>query len=56
MIRIQKGLKFYTNSVKKAVAKVYPLFEEYDELGKLKAVYSKDDPYEINLIACGYNF
>ena len=49
-------MKFYCNTVKKAVAKVYPLFEEYDEHCKLKPMYLRDDPYEIVSVACGYNF
>ena len=53
---IPKGLKFYCNTVKKAVARVYPLFEEYDEHCKLKPMYLRDDPYEIVSVSCGYNF
>lgn len=53
---IPHGLKFFCNTVKKAVAKVYKLFEDYDDLNKLKPHYFRDDPYEINQVACGYNF
>jgi len=49
-------LKFFCNTVKKAIEKIYPLFEDYDELNKLSPVYAKDDLYEINQIVCGYNF
>ena len=40
--------------------KQYPLFDDYDEYGKLKPIVTtgkmKDQPYEITHVACGDNF
>jgi alpha-tubulin suppressor-like RCC1 family protein len=56
ILNLPKNLQFFCNTVKKAVAKVYPLFDDYDEYGKLKPTYTKDDPYEVNQVACGVDF
>jgi len=55
-IRIPKGPVFFKKQVARTELKRYPLFDDYDEHGKLKVVYHKDDMYEINQICCGENF
>lgn len=38
------------------MTKQYPLFNDYDDYGRLKAVCAKNATYEVNQICCGDNF
>jgi alpha-tubulin suppressor-like RCC1 family protein len=53
---IPKGTQFFCNTQVATIIKQYPLFDDYDEFSKLRSLYAKDDPYEINQIVCGDNF
>jgi len=53
---VPKGTQFFCNTQVTTIIKQYPLFDDYDEFSKLRPLYVKDDPYEINQIVCGDNF
>jgi alpha-tubulin suppressor-like RCC1 family protein len=53
---VPKGTQFFCNTQVATIIKQYPLFDDYDEFSKLRSLYAKDDPYEINQIVCGDNF
>lgn len=54
--RIKDAPVFFCHTKAKTRLKEYPLFNDYDEVGRLKPVFNKDLPYEVNQLACGDNF
>ena len=47
---------FFRHKMAKTELKKYPLFNDYDEFGKLVPVITKNIPYEIISVNCGENF
>jgi alpha-tubulin suppressor-like RCC1 family protein len=54
--KIDMSVSFYRYQVQKVQIKQYSLFNDYDDLIKLKPIFKQDLPFEINYIACGENF
>lgn len=54
--RVKSGPVFFCHQVAKTVLKQYPLFNDYDDYARLRPVFTKGTPYEINQICCGENF
>ena len=54
--RIKEAPVFFCHTKAKTRLKEYPLFNDYDEVGRLRPVFNKDAPYEVNQLACGDNF
>ncbi len=54
--RIRQAPVFFRHIMAKIVYKQYPLFNEYDQYGKLNAVCKKKYAFEINQVKCGDNF
>jgi len=49
-------ITFFQHKIVKTIMKQYPLFDDYDDFAKLKPVFHKDLPFEINQVKCGQNF
>ena len=57
--RLKDPITFFRIQIAKTVLKQYPLFNDYDDFGKLRAVCTRswgNGSYEVNQIGCGENF
>ena len=53
---MQDNLLFYRKQVARTKLKEYPLFNDFDDYGRLKPVCTRNKFYEVNKICCGDNF
>ena len=55
-IKLKDVPLFFCYQTAKTVMKQYPLFNLYNDYGRIKPVYNKGKAYEINQVRCGENF
>mmetsp|Transcript_22744 Transcript_22744/g.35023 ORF Transcript_22744/g.35023 Transcript_22744/m.35023 type:complete len:153 (-) Transcript_22744:4878-5336(-) len=54
--RIRDSPKYFSYQTAITIMKKYPLFNDYNDWGKLKPIFTKNKPYEVNMVCCGEAF
>ena len=47
-VKSRHKIRFFLHKVIQTITKQYPLFDDYDEYSKLKPVFTKNLPFEVN--------